>query len=346
MSVAAYSYVMTVTCHIPSHIAQSILAHLADHADRFGRHAFPSVPTLAKDVRCSDRTVQRHLRWLEEHGFIRRSRNLSRVSRIPAHKRPIVYEISLDDHARSRFAAEYREHAGAGAGDTVDAGAVTATSSKPPCEPSPLSPEGDSSPKRVRPRTPSGTEAAAFLIAFADILRREGIAADRPRRSDRRAAVRLMAAHGAQPALDMAAWVASDGFWCGKMLNVRSLERRWEELRLARRHERAKRRTTPAPQGTATVIGADTAMKHPAVLVSSSTVARCPVYGYRTFPAAGADRTGEAQRHLDGIINVEECPLCAHDDRNRPLHGGSRGDRQPMPSGVTAPPMGRTRGRW
>lgn len=108
MSVEAYSYVMTVTRAIPNHIAQAVLSHLADHADRFGRHAFPSVPTLAEAVVCADRTVQRHLRWLEEQGFIRRSRDLSRVSKLPACKRPTVYELSLSKTQRSVFAEEYR----------------------------------------------------------------------------------------------------------------------------------------------------------------------------------------------------------------------------------------------
>ena len=345
MSVRAYSYVMTVTRLIPSQIAQSLLAHLANHADKFGRHAFPSVPTLAADVHCSDRTVQRHLRWLERHGFIRKSRDLSRVGRIPEHKRPTVYELSLDERTRAVFAAEYRGHEASarpaaaawtpvegGPGDTVGAGPVTRAASKPSHEPTPLSPNGDRPPHPQQPQADADRRdaTAAFMRAFGLVLAKQGITPDHPRRGDHRAAARLIGRHGVEETLDLASWVAADGFWCGRMLNVRSLERRWEQFRLARRHEHAKLRP-PGRQDRGGTAPPNKSGDDGVVRVSSTTVRRCPVYGFRTFPADAADRTGEAQRHLDGLIAADRCPVCAHDGRNLPLHGGNRAN-VPVPA--------------
>ncbi|MBT1170692.1 helix-turn-helix domain-containing protein [Bifidobacterium sp. SO4] len=481
MSVEAYSYVMTITCLIPNHIAQAVLSHLANHADRRGRHAFPSVTTLAAAIRCSERSVQRHLRWLESRGFIRRSSNLSRVRKLPACKRPIVYELSMSDAMRAIFIEEYRARlavddgspsrihescrpiggadarltadvstaaGGVGESDCVtsrrgDSGglnAVLRVSPEPSSEPSPSSPYGDCSPPtdKQSPSKPHGetsdmtasevtasmvskTRAGAdadedsdtwseagsmedpdwirgatadgkpdaedFLIRFAQVLAKEQIVGKPTRKADRRCAERLLETHGLEASMELAAWVAQDGFWCGKMLSVRSLERRWEEFRLARRHEgewrmRAARRNRELLMGIVDLLasreprtdegdiaagldpndrdglfaqlldgfdpgsaGRGLRLRRPAAasrrdagipgtpgkhetfaLVSSASVVRCPVYGFRDFPSVRSSRTGDAQRHLDGDVPPERCAVCSHDGRNLPLHGGVRTD--------------------
>src|SRR5699024_11767210 len=48
-----------------------ILYSLADRANDDGQGCWPSVATMAVESRCSERTVQRHLRNLEERGVIR-----------------------------------------------------------------------------------------------------------------------------------------------------------------------------------------------------------------------------------------------------------------------------------
>lgn len=54
---------------LPSGTVLTALA-LADHADHDGRNAFPGVGLLSWKTGHSRRTVQRHLRTLEDAGFI------------------------------------------------------------------------------------------------------------------------------------------------------------------------------------------------------------------------------------------------------------------------------------
>lgn len=74
--------------------ARLILTHLAEHADRDGRGAYPSVPTIAEDVEVSVRTVRRHLDSLEGRGLIRRG-DQQLVSHYPADRRPVVWDLNL-----------------------------------------------------------------------------------------------------------------------------------------------------------------------------------------------------------------------------------------------------------
>lgn len=73
-----------------------VLIGLANHADRDGRHAFPSVATLAHYVRLSERTVQRALGRLEELGLI----ELGNQRIVAAHvdrpdRRPRVWNLQM-----------------------------------------------------------------------------------------------------------------------------------------------------------------------------------------------------------------------------------------------------------
>ncbi|WP_019585264.1 helix-turn-helix domain-containing protein [Deinococcus apachensis] len=58
--------------HVPNGIKTTLLA-LADLADGRGRVQEPQ-EEIATRAGCKDRTVRRHLAWLEEHGLIRRER--------------------------------------------------------------------------------------------------------------------------------------------------------------------------------------------------------------------------------------------------------------------------------
>ncbi|MFY9190196.1 MAG: helix-turn-helix domain-containing protein [Lawsonella sp.] len=71
-----------------------ILMALADTADDSGRNSWPSVETLARKSRCSQRTVHRHLKDMEKEGFIRRG-NQEIVAKIPVNRRPIVWDICM-----------------------------------------------------------------------------------------------------------------------------------------------------------------------------------------------------------------------------------------------------------
>lgn len=362
MSVQAYSYAMSITRNIPSRTVQSLLAHLADHADRFGKHVFPSVPTLAEALRCSQRTVQRGLRWLEEQGYIRRSADLRKVRKLPYYKRPTVYELSMSEETRTIFADEYeaaQTKSGSGACEAVRSseaatgvtGPVTSMSPKPSYESSPLSPNGDIPPRNVvnakahepdrdlpakEPSVAKEVDAVGFIATFVSILASAGVKARNPRRSDRRAASRLLQQHDVGELTELVAWASGDGFWCGKVLAVRSLERRHEELRLARLHHlsktqsgidarcQRKRTCSDTRDGMHCAPGTATNVEPVAIPVSSATALRCPVFGYSALARRYADSVALARRHLDDLVSVGSCVICAYDERNVSLHGGNR----------------------
>lgn len=71
-----------------------ILYSLADRANDDGQGCWPSVATLALEARCSERTVQRHLRNLEERGLIRRG-DQRMVDRYRPDRRPVVWDLNL-----------------------------------------------------------------------------------------------------------------------------------------------------------------------------------------------------------------------------------------------------------
>ena len=54
-----------------THRAVAVFLYLCDRADRYGK-CFPSMHTIADDLKFSRRTVVRALNDLEEEGFIRR----------------------------------------------------------------------------------------------------------------------------------------------------------------------------------------------------------------------------------------------------------------------------------
>jgi DNA-binding transcriptional regulator YhcF (GntR family) len=57
------------------HRAVAVYMYLRDRADKFGE-CFPSVKTISKDLKMSERTVQRAFRDLEKEGLIKCEKRL------------------------------------------------------------------------------------------------------------------------------------------------------------------------------------------------------------------------------------------------------------------------------
>lgn len=72
-----------------------VLVALAEYAGPDGRHAFPSVATLADDLGVSERTVRRQLAYLADLDLIRRG-DQRHVEHYPANRRPVVYDLDLE----------------------------------------------------------------------------------------------------------------------------------------------------------------------------------------------------------------------------------------------------------
>lgn len=94
MSVQAISWAMRQD--VPSSGAKFVLVVLANYANHDGL-AFPSIPTISSDTSQGERTVQRHLRYLETEGYVERLPSFgqnggrsSDVYRLSAESRPDV----------------------------------------------------------------------------------------------------------------------------------------------------------------------------------------------------------------------------------------------------------------
>lgn len=97
MSVEAYSRAWASRVGDP--YRKLVLLAYADYAHRNGRNSCPSKPTVAEYAECDKRTVQRHTDALLAAGFIRRG-DQSIVEHIRADRRPVVYDIAMDDQTR------------------------------------------------------------------------------------------------------------------------------------------------------------------------------------------------------------------------------------------------------
>lgn len=77
--------------------ACSVLTALANHADRDGTGSFPSVETLQRYTKLSERTIRAKLATLEQSGIIRRGNQAIAAAHIArADKRPVVWDLAME----------------------------------------------------------------------------------------------------------------------------------------------------------------------------------------------------------------------------------------------------------
>ncbi len=106
MSLEALLWVVDLPLNSCSASAFRVLAKLADRADKLGYGAYPKIGTLAAQLECSERTVQRAIRELIAEGLIREG-DPTRVRGARADRVPNVYDLMtpalvLHEHLRSR----------------------------------------------------------------------------------------------------------------------------------------------------------------------------------------------------------------------------------------------------
>lgn len=75
-----------------------ILCAMAETAHDDGTEARASQATYARYARCSDRTLRRHLKAMEEAGVIRRG-NQDLVAHLRADRRPVVWDLNMGSAA-------------------------------------------------------------------------------------------------------------------------------------------------------------------------------------------------------------------------------------------------------
>jgi len=77
--------------------ACSVLIALGNHADRDGTGAFPSVETLRRYTKLSERTIRTKLAELEATGIIRRGNQAIAAAHIErADRRPVVWDLAME----------------------------------------------------------------------------------------------------------------------------------------------------------------------------------------------------------------------------------------------------------
>lgn len=81
-----------------------VLVGLANHADKSGRCAFPSLTTVAAYACCSKRTVQRHIAVLLNEGRLREG-DQRLVAHLPKDRRPVVYDVAMNEDERAAWQA-------------------------------------------------------------------------------------------------------------------------------------------------------------------------------------------------------------------------------------------------
>lgn len=139
MSIEAINWALSMSAVENPTEAMTLLG-LANHANKFGRGAWPSVSTLAEYVRVSDRTIHRTLRELELRGVIRRG-NQDAVQNYRGGYRSVVYDIPMGVGAPMRPPVNTDDEvcqsviAEDGRGDTGVAGGMTPVADEPPREP-------------------------------------------------------------------------------------------------------------------------------------------------------------------------------------------------------------------
>lgn len=115
-----------------------VLLGLANHAGRDGTDAYPSVRTLARYARLSDRQVQRCLRSLLEYGLIEPGDQRIVEAKIEDPlRRPVVYNLAMNlQVSRGDTLSPRKQKAQVGRGDTLSPGdmgvaaGVTGTTSR------------------------------------------------------------------------------------------------------------------------------------------------------------------------------------------------------------------------
>lgn len=91
-----------------------VLIGYANHAHKGGRHSWASKDTIAEYANCSKRTVQRHVDALLAAGWLRHG-DQQQVAHLRADRRPVVYDVAMNEATRAEWAAA----AAAGRGDNL-----------------------------------------------------------------------------------------------------------------------------------------------------------------------------------------------------------------------------------
>lgn len=232
----------------PSSSCAFVLVVLAEHASPEGTDSFPSVDTICKCTKLTERTVRYALRALEGHGTIRPTPvPLVRDGSISdPRKRPQSYDLAP---FMEKVAREDGERGAANPGGQSRGGKVSRGGQSPGPEGGKVS--GDFAPDpSLDPSQDDPTSSSAAADAATDqkprddveqlcTVLRDGMLANEckePAVGKRwRTAARLLLDRDKRPldeALDLLAWSQADEFWRGNIQSMPTFRAQYDKLRL------------------------------------------------------------------------------------------------------------------
>jgi hypothetical protein len=110
VSIEASSFVLGVSKGRGNGVRKLILLGYANHTDKHGRGAYPSTQTIADYAECDVRTVQRHVGWLLDRGYLHEG-DQRLVDHLNPRYRPIVYHVAMSSEQVHQWATD-ADHSG------------------------------------------------------------------------------------------------------------------------------------------------------------------------------------------------------------------------------------------
>jgi len=101
VSVQAIAWVLDEAPGVPARLLATLIV-IANHADTYGKGAWPSQATMARQTRKSDRAVRADVLQLEELGLIVRG-DQRIVLHIRSDRRPVVWDLPMPPRPEARF---------------------------------------------------------------------------------------------------------------------------------------------------------------------------------------------------------------------------------------------------
>lgn len=228
--------------------AKVVILGIANHDGDGG--AWPTIETLAKYARCSERTVQRALADLEASGEITIRLQRGGDLECRGDRRPNRYDLNVACPANCDRTTNHRPLKRGDTdvapladgvtpvterGDTCDANGVTPVSPKPSLQPSLEPEEQEPLVDVVADPTPEELATDRVCTLLADLIEANG--SKRPKVPDSwRQSVRLMIERDKRTIAQIewiVRWSQQDEFWRSNILSMPKLRLKFDQLRLA-----------------------------------------------------------------------------------------------------------------
>ncbi len=220
-----------------------VLLAIADHADEYGCNAWPSIATIARKCRLSERRIQQIISSLVANGFLEVERQAGGTPDMRDDHRPNRYRVIMDGAKRVAPGTDNGVKSGNVRGET------SGTDGVKPIAPKPLGID-TSSKEEVRGKEvlessskhSAPPEIVALANLFADLVEQNGsnrpritdkwyVTFDRMIRIDHRTVVQIEAA---------IRWSQEHDFWSSNVMSPESLRRHYEKMRLQAKREQTK----------------------------------------------------------------------------------------------------------